>query len=696
MTHKRLAAVNTLTGAVTAWSPNVWAEVRSIEVSSDGTRLYIGGHFTTVNGQPRNKVAAFNLTTGSLISGWDPIVTQESGQPCPPRCFPTVLGLALSPDGQTLYFGGAFAFVDGVPRNSAAAVRASDGSLLPWDPNVFQGGLAASLNTIYEVEYYDPPGSAPASDQEADLVHLCGDFWALGVGAGRRTSPNIAAVDPASGIVDDRFVATTDGAVNDCYVSPEQRRLFFGGHFEYAGGPNAAQKPPPPTASQRFHMAVVDAETGVLDPWDPRANSVPGLYALAATATRVAGGGDFTLINFQDQQGFAQWTLDPDLTVPSAPGKPSGTSTSPGTINLTWASSVDPDDESVTYRIYRDGGASPVGSVTSSSSTTVAFLDEGLSPGSGHVYAIEATDAAGNVSPLSPPSQPIVVIAPDVDPPSQPGKPSGSSSTPSTIQLTWGASLDAVDTTLTYRVYRDGGPSPVGQVTSSSTTTVSFSDTGLDPGSSHTYVVDAEDDSGNVSDPSAASDPITVVSAVTVFSDHFDAGLGSWTQISGIAIDAGDGDAAPPSARADAAGTKAVMYHDLGSNHQTLCLSENVKLSSIGANSVVLMRLRTAANGAIGRVYVSSSRVIWLRSDVSGVQLSSGVALPLGTWSNLEICGTIGTAGSWQLYLDGTSILGPWTSDSGTTQIGRVQIGDDAVKTFSLNVDDIVADNMAG
>lgn len=139
--RRNVAAVDAVTGAQKSWAPRVSAAAKAMEISSDGTRLYIGGHFSTINGLRREKLAGFDVSTGSLLAGWDPVIQQEPNQPCPPRCYPTVLGLALAPDGQTVYLGGSFAFVDGLSCNSVAAVRASDGVLLPWDPNVYQSGM---------------------------------------------------------------------------------------------------------------------------------------------------------------------------------------------------------------------------------------------------------------------------------------------------------------------------------------------------------------------------------------------------------------------------------------------------------------------------------------------------------------------------------------------------------------------------
>src|SRR4029079_14036854 len=62
----------------------------------------------------------------------------------------------------------------------------------------------------------------------------------------------------------------------------------------------------------------------------------------------------------------------------------------------------------------------------------------------------------------------------DVTPPTKPGTPTATPTGTSTAHLVWGASTDDTVTNIVYNIFRDGGPNPVGQVTSASTTTVSF------------------------------------------------------------------------------------------------------------------------------------------------------------------------------------------------------------------------------
>jgi hypothetical protein len=279
---------------------------------------------------------------------------------------------------------------------------------------------------------------------------------------------------------------------------------------------------------------------------------------------------------------------------------------------------------------------------------------------------------------------------PDTEPPTVPGKPVGTSAVAGEIALSWAASTDDRATTIAYGVYRDGGESPIGSVDSSSSTTVGYTDRGLAPGTVHTYRVVASD-GVNASAPSPTSDPITVRAGDdALFRDGFDAGLGSWTNVTNLTLDSAAFGAAAPSVRASVTGARAFARRALGATTDSMCLSAAVNVSSQGANPVALLKMLTAGNVSIGRVFVNQSRMLMVRADIPGTVFSTGRTLPAG-WSTLRLCGATGTTGSWTLSLDGAQ-LGSWSANNGSTPIGRVQIGDDTAKTVTFNIDDVVAE----
>jgi hypothetical protein len=240
---------------------------------------------------------------------------------------------------------------------------------------------------------------------------------------------------------------------------------------------------------------------------------------------------------------------------------------------------------------------------------------------------------------------------------------------------------------LTYSVYRNGATDVVAIVTSSSATMVSFRDAGLAPGSVHTYEVSASYGL-NASGRSAPSDPITISRHRSV-SDDFSSGTFSrWSDTSGLAMDHTSGGTAPPALE------RRPPARERGPSRTSARAPEPVPIDAResvveGANSVALAPLRTATDDPVARVYVDAGRVLWIRSDVSGSQLSSGRSLPAG-WNTFELCAGVGSSGSVRLSLNGSTIAGPWTANLGTTPIGRVQIGDTTLFTWTANFDDFV------
>jgi hypothetical protein len=107
---------------------------RFLTVSPDKQRIYLGGDFTKVDSQVRNHIAAFNANTGALDTTFKPSVNNR------------VLGITVSNDSKTVYFGGIFTSVNGSARQRLAAVT-SAGALLAWAPNVADSQVAAVLLT---------------------------------------------------------------------------------------------------------------------------------------------------------------------------------------------------------------------------------------------------------------------------------------------------------------------------------------------------------------------------------------------------------------------------------------------------------------------------------------------------------------------------------------------------------------------
>jgi PQQ-like domain len=118
------------------WASALTTRSSGIHVlATDGTVVYVGGIFGFVAGQPRLSLAAFDARTGRLLPWRPPRLVYYKGTT------PLVSALAVTPT--TLYLGGGFTSVDGVPRGDAAAVRRDDGTVTPFAPRLADEGLNA-------------------------------------------------------------------------------------------------------------------------------------------------------------------------------------------------------------------------------------------------------------------------------------------------------------------------------------------------------------------------------------------------------------------------------------------------------------------------------------------------------------------------------------------------------------------------
>jgi hypothetical protein len=260
--RSRVAALNPTSGAAFGWNPYVNNSVKSITTSNSGATVYVGGDFTSAEGAGRRHLAAFNATSGNLTS-LKPTISNGTGN------FATVLAMDVSADGNTLYFAGDFALVNGSSRRNAAAVSSGVGTLRAWSPAA-TAGTAADLT-----------------------VSASGNTVFVG---GRATGGYVQAYGPSVGGTPVWNVGT-NGDVEALAVSSSL--LYVGGHFTSVGG------------GARGHLAALRTSGGSVHPWNPGANGVFGAFGAAITSSRVAFGGEFTVAGGQNHQGIVQFSGTP-------------------------------------------------------------------------------------------------------------------------------------------------------------------------------------------------------------------------------------------------------------------------------------------------------------------------------------------------------------------------------------------------
>jgi fibronectin type 3 domain-containing protein len=192
----------------------------------------------------------------------------------------------------------------------------------------------------------------------------------------------------------------------------------------------------------------------------------------------------------------------------SVPSGPANLTVTPGaagaTLNWTASTSGSP----TSYSIYRgtatDGEAvTPVATV---SGTTTTFTDTGLTNGKTYFYNVAANNSVG----VSPDSNEVSISPGSTT--TAPPAPTGLAANPadSSIDLTWNPSAGATS----YSIYRGTAPGAEGATPVGTTTSDSFTDTGLTNGTGYYYTV-AASNAGGASAKTAETDTVPSAAVVT-------------------------------------------------------------------------------------------------------------------------------------------------------------------------------------
>lgn len=255
-TRYSIAAIDAVTGTATGWNPGalpttggLLADVSAVAVH--GGKVYLGGNFTIVGGEFRNRIAAVDQTTGS-VTGWNP---NANGH---------VRALAVHerdvfPFTVTIYAGGEFGSIGGQPRFSLAALDGTTGSATSWAPNpnsdVFSIAVEADEQPPFPV-----------------TVFAGGQFTAVG-GQSRN---HLAALDEGGAATP--WNPDASGPVYALMATPGV--VTAGGYIETIGG------------QSRTGVAALSASTGAALPWNLSVSS-GSVLALGADPSSVYVGGGF-------------------------------------------------------------------------------------------------------------------------------------------------------------------------------------------------------------------------------------------------------------------------------------------------------------------------------------------------------------------------------------------------------------------
>jgi hypothetical protein len=226
-----------------------------------GSRLYMGGTFTTVNGQSRVGLAALNATTGAL-EGWNPGVSGPG----------VVRTVAVS--GNTVYVGGIFDTAGGQPRNNIAAIDAltDTNNATAWDPNA------------------DFPGTVHDIELNNNIAYVAGSFATIGGQPRNR----IAALDTT--VNTNNATAWNPNSNNIVYtiaLSQDKSIVYAGGTFSNIGGQ--------PRDNVAALATILNSNNATS--WNPDGNGT--VFSLAVANDAIYVGGDFVDIGGADKTHVA-------------------------------------------------------------------------------------------------------------------------------------------------------------------------------------------------------------------------------------------------------------------------------------------------------------------------------------------------------------------------------------------------------
>ncbi|TFD12071.1 PKD domain-containing protein [Cryobacterium sp. TMT1-2-2] len=403
----RLAAFDTASGAlVSNWAPTVNASVKTL--ATFGDTVYVGGVFTSASGVARNQTAAFATSNGA-IRAW-------TGEPVGG----SVNTMAISPDGTKVLIGGSFTSYNNAdtPGYGMAATDSVTGASLPWAVNALirNGGVNGAITSLSS----SADGAFGTGYDYGSGANFEGTFranWSDGTLVWMEDCHG----DTYSAVPFGNVVYTTGhthycgnmGGPVETTPRSYHRTLTFSMAATGTLTPNAVGSyvsftgKPSPSILTFYPEINSGTFTGQgQGPWTITGNGQYLLY-----------GGEFTNVNNKGQQGlvrFASTTIAPNKEGPrvanaafaAASFVPTVDSLSAGTARIGWKAAFDRDNERLSYEVLRDGVS--VGTVTGLSTDwsrpPMGFTDTGLTPGQTYAYRVRVQDSFGNVKTGNPTS----------------------------------------------------------------------------------------------------------------------------------------------------------------------------------------------------------------------------------------------------------------------------------------------------
>ncbi|GIW09961.1 MAG: hypothetical protein KatS3mg061_1018 [Dehalococcoidia bacterium] len=229
----------------------------------NGTTLYVGGEFTDVGGNGRNRLAAIDTSSNPLtVTPWAPSANDA------------VYALAVS--GGLIFAGGNFTVINGFPRLRFVRIRADNGFVLGEPQATFDSTVRAIVVS-------------------GSIAYVGGDFTTVQQGATPRSF--LAAIFGVDNLLVTPVITSWDPRADN-----PVHALALSGSTVIAGGAFKMVN-----WEARSNLAALSAATGAATPWNPGTDGT--VYALAIGSGRLYVGGTFSTVGGQGRQNLAAFNL---------------------------------------------------------------------------------------------------------------------------------------------------------------------------------------------------------------------------------------------------------------------------------------------------------------------------------------------------------------------------------------------------
>ncbi|WEK61997.1 MAG: PKD domain-containing protein [Candidatus Microbacterium colombiense] len=389
-----VAAFDVASGALIDWAPRADGQVRGFAFAND--IVYVGGNFRSSGGKPRSELAAWNMTT-KAITDWAPSAAGDG----------FVWDMLMSPDNSRVIIGGSFTQLNGATAYGMASLDTTAGAALPWaaTDRIKTAGLNGAISSL-----------------STDGVQVYGTGYAFGAGA---SFEGTFAADPYTGQIN-----WVNDCLGDSYASfPQGQVLYSVSHrhdCSVVGGfpdTNPRARWQKATAEPTFPTGITSKKdaygwdftgipyTGLLH-WYPDlefgtyTSARQAAWTVTGNSDYIVLGGEFPKVNNVAQQGlvrFAKRTTSPHAVGPinAAAFTPAPYSDEAGIVRIPFSSVWDRDSTAITYDVFRSP-ATKIATFTRTDSEfwklpSLSATDTGQTPGSQVRYQVRAKDSDGNV-----------------------------------------------------------------------------------------------------------------------------------------------------------------------------------------------------------------------------------------------------------------------------------------------------------